>query len=50
MPVASPKLGLRHGGLPSYDLPAQVGVPKGLRLKGPVQIEDAYDELKPGFV
>ena len=51
-PVESPKFWLRHGGgVPSYDLPAKVGSPKGLRLKGPVAIEDAYNELRDrGFL
>eukprot|EP00435_Cladocopium_sp_Y103_P063653 s163_g25.t1 len=51
-PVESPKFWLRHGGgVPSYDLPAKVGSPKGLRLKGPVATEDAYNELRDrGFL
>lgn len=51
-PVESPNFWLRHGGgVPSYDLPAKVGSPKGLRLKGPVAIEDAYNELRDrGFL
>lgn len=51
-PVESPKFWLRHGGgVPSYDLPAKVGSPKGLRLKGPVAIQDAYNELRDrGFL
>ena len=51
-PVESPKFWLRHGGgVPSYDLPAKVGSPRGLRLKGPVATEDAYNELRDrGFL
>ena len=51
-PVESPKFWLRHGGgVPSYDLPAKVGSPKGLRLKGPVPTGEAYNELRDrGFL
>ena len=50
--MGSPKLWLRHGGgVPSYDLPAKVDLPKGLRLKGPVATQGAYRELKDrGFL